>query len=202
MHQSSHDKMLDFKNRYLKGMVTKPLKILDLGSQDVNGTYKDIFDVPSWRYQGMDMAQGKNVDIVLENPYAWKEIAANSIDVLITGQALEHIEFFWITMLEIARILKPGGLCCIIAPSAGVEHKYPVDCWRFYTDGFKALSRFALLKEVEVYKQQEPESRYAESSNIWLDSVLICKKGKYPGLLSFRHRIWRYLAHKILVKGI
>ncbi len=35
MHQSSHDKMLDFKNRYLKGMVTKPLKIIGLGGQDV-----------------------------------------------------------------------------------------------------------------------------------------------------------------------
>ncbi len=148
------------------------------------------------------MALEKNVDIVLKNPYAWKEIATNSIDVLITGQALEHIVFFWITMLEIVHILKPGGLCCIIAPSAGVEYKYPVDCWRFYTDGFKALSRFFLLKEVEVYKQQEPESRYAASSNIWLDSVLICKKGKYPWLLSLRHRIWRHLAHKILVKGI
>ena len=76
----------------------------------------------------MDMTPGKNVDIVLPSPYRWRGIESNSVDVLISGQAFEHIEFFWITMLEIARVLKPGGLCCIIAPSGGAEHKYPVDC--------------------------------------------------------------------------
>ncbi len=202
MHQSSYDKMLEFKEKHLGGMAEKPLRIMDLGSQDVNGTYKDIFDNPLWSYRGIDMAPGKNVDIVLKTPYSWKEVPSNSVDVLISGQAFEHIEFFWVTMLEIARIMKPGAICCIIAPSGGVEHRYPVDCWRFYTDGLKALSRFALLEEVETYKQEEPESRYDERSNIWLDAVLVCRKGRYPMLLTLRHRIWRYLVHKVLVKGV
>jgi len=202
MHHSSYDKMLDFKNNYLKDQINKSLKILDLGSQDVNGTYRAIFNEPLWNYQGMDMNSGKNVDIVLENPYSWKEICSNSVDVLISGQAIEHVEFFWITMLEIARVLKPGGLCCIIAPSAGHEHRFPVDCWRFYCDGFKALSRFALLQEIKVYKQEEPDSKYTDSSNLWLDTVLICKKGQHPRWIALRHRIWRFLAHKVCLKGV
>ncbi len=202
MHQSSYDKMLDFKNRYLNNLTKMPLRILDLGSQDVNGTYKEIFNQSAWTYQGLDMETGKNVDIVLDNPYSWKEIGSNSIDVVISGQALEHVEFFWITMLEIARILKPGGLCCIIAPSSGHEHRFPVDCWRFYMDGFKALSRFALLQEIKVYKQEEPLPIYTDSSNLWLDTVLICKKGKHPWFLAWRHRIWRYIVHLLCVKGV
>ena len=201
MHQSSYEKMRDFKNRYLKNLKKKPLRILDLGSQDVNGTYKPLFAESAWTYQGLDMEPGKNVDIVLSNPYSWTEVPSNSADVLISGQALEHVEFFWVTMLEVSRILKPGGLCCIIAPSGGVEHRFPVDCWRFYSDGFKALSKFALLEEIEVIKQTQPDDKYTDSSNIWLDTVLICKKGVYGRLLTLKHRVWRYLAHKICLKG-
>ena len=67
MHQSSYEKMRDFKNRYLKNLKKKPLRILDLGSQDVNGTYKPLFAESAWTYQGLDMEPGKNVDIVLSN---------------------------------------------------------------------------------------------------------------------------------------
>lgn len=202
MHQSSYDKMLDFKNKYLASSKDQPLMILDLGSQDVNGTYRDIFSVKNWIYKGMDMEPGKNVDIVLKETYSWKEISSNSVDVVVSGQALEHVEFFWITMLEVARVLKPGGLCCIIAPSGGHEHRFPVDCWRFYKDGFKALSRFALLQELEVYNQNQPDPKYTDSSNEWLDTVLICRKGRHSWLLSLKHQLWRYLVHKLSVKGV
>lgn len=202
MHQSSYDKMLNFKKQYLAHLNHEPLTILDLGSQDVNGTYKDIFDETPWCYKGMDMEKGKNVDIVLKDPYSWSEIGTGSADVVISGQALEHVEYFWVTMLEIARVLKPGGLCCIIAPSSGHEHRFPVDCWRFYEDGFKALIKFALLQELKVYRQKEPEPEYADSSNAWLDVVMICKKGTYPWILEVKHRVWRYLVHKLCLVGI
>ena len=202
MHRSSYEKMLDFRSRYLNGLIGKKLRILDLGSQDVNGTYRDIFNEPNWHYQGVDLEDGKNVDIVLKDNYSWKEIRSNSVDVLISGQAFEHIEFFWISMLEVARVLRPGGLCCIIAPSGGPEHRFPVDGWRFNGDGFKALMRFALLQEVEVYGQREPNPEYKDSSNLWMDTVMICKKGRFPWILSLKHRILRYLAHKMCTQII
>ena len=129
MHKSSLDKMLAFRKKYLDSKKNEALLILDLGSLDVNGSYREYFDVFSWTYSGIDMAPGNNVDIVLKNPYNWREIKSNSVDVLISGQAFEHIEFCWITMLEIARVLRPGGMCCIIAPSGGPEHRYPVEPW-------------------------------------------------------------------------
>ena len=191
--------MLDFKKSYLKNRGTEPLLILDLGSLDVNGSYREYFDVSPWLYRGVDMTQGENVDIVLEDPYDWREIRSNSVDVLISGQAFEHIEFFWITMLEIERVLKPGGLCCIIAPSGGSEHRYPVDCWRFYTDGFAALGRFARLEVVEAFTQWKPDSRYADLSNSWRDSVLICRKESLPLLSAWRRRVLRGILHKISI---
>ena len=116
MHQSSLDKMEKFRDHYLRDKKSEPLIITDLGSMNVNGCYRPLFDIANWQYRGLDIEPGDNVDIVLKNSYSWPEIRSESVDVLISGQAFEHIEYFWITMLEIARILKPHGICCIIAP--------------------------------------------------------------------------------------
>jgi hypothetical protein len=194
--------MLAFRNKYLNDKKSEPLLILDLGSLDVNGSYREHFDLAPWTYRGMDLTPGANVDIVLKNPYKWKEIGANSVDVLISGQAFEHIEFFWITMLEIARVLKPGGLSCTIAPSAGIEHRYPVDCWRFYPDGFSALARYVRLEALEVFTQWEPDSRFTDDSNRWQDTVLVCRKPLISWYRAWRRRLWRGVLHRISLLGV
>ncbi len=198
MHQSSLDNMRYFKETYLKNAKNDPLVIFDLGSLDVNGSYRELFDNPPWLYRGLDVTAGKNVDIVLKDNYRWKEIKSNSVDVLISGQAFEHIEFFWITMLEIARILKPGGLCCIIAPSAGPEHKYPVDCWRFFPDGFSALARFARFKVEALIHRPQANDQASSHRDMWKDTVLICRKRRLPFFYAYRHFFWSKLMHWVL----
>lgn len=175
MHASSYDKMKFFRENYLSGKEDTNLKIIDLGSTDIYGCYRPIFNEAAWDYTGVDLASGTNVDLVLSDPYNWLEIDSESVDVFISGQTFEHIEYFWETILEINRILKPGGLCCIIAPSGGPEHRYPLDCWRFYSDGFKSLARYAKLDALYVKTQWEPEG-YDDGGDVWADSILIAKK--------------------------
>lgn len=182
MHQSSYIKMEKFVDKYLD--KDRELTILDIGSQDVNGTYKPLFNNPNWNYFGVDMLEAENVDIVLKNIYNWREIKSNSIDVVVSGQAFEHIEFFWVSMFEVSRVLKKDGFCCIIAPSSGFEHRYPVDCWRFYPDGFKALAKYSYLSAIDIYTEWE-KLEYSDGENIWHDSVLIAQKPK----LSLRQKI-------------
>ncbi len=130
MHDSSLTKMRGFVAAYLAEFVHAPLVILDIGSQAVEGmqTYRSLFSSPAWSYRGLDVTAGANVDVVLNDPYQWHEVESETADVVVSGQALEHIEFPWETMREIARVLKPGGVACII-------HRYPLDCWRIYPDG-------------------------------------------------------------------
>lgn len=189
--------MAYFVNHYLEMGKDKALTIYDLGSMDVNGSYRPLFENSSWKYVGLDMAAGKNVDVLLENPYKWQEIATHSADVIISGQAFEHIEFFWITMLEIARVLKPGGLCCIIAPSGGPEHRYPVDCWRFYKDGFAALARFARIRVLEVDNHRKA-ANYDDLSDTWADTMLVGRKYRLGYFWALRQRIWRWVMHRVL----
>jgi SAM-dependent methyltransferase len=180
MHTSSLEKMRKFVSQYLEIYRGKELKVLDVGSCDINGSYRSLFEVNKWQYHGLDVAAGKNVDIVIKDIYRWKEIRYNTYDVVISGQAFEHIEYFWLTMQEIARVMKTGGLCCIIAPSSGFVHKYPLDCWRFYSDGLLALARYAGLEAIEAYTENQSEA-YGEP-NIWQDSFLVAKKPR-PGII-------------------
>ena len=178
MHKSSLDKMSWFVNEYLVDYKGVNRDILDLGSYDVNGSYRAFFDDAAWHYQGVDMEAGKNVDIVLRHPYFWQEIKSKSKDVIISGQAFEHVEFFWVLIDEMARALKPGGLICIIAPSRGYEHRYPVDCWRFYPDAFRALARYAGLELLHVDTQWENKGYTEDDSDAWGDTIAVMRRPK------------------------
>lgn len=178
MHWSSLQKMRVFRDEYLGALTEVPLRIMDLGSTEMGACYRPIFDAPKWDYVGVDLTPGANVDLVLSRPYDWREIPSASVDVLISGQVLEHVEYFWLTALEIARVLKPGGLACLIAPSSGPEHRYPYDCWRFYPDGMRALAQFAHLHVLAAHTQWADLGD--PGSDFWHDSVLVAQKPKRP----------------------
>jgi hypothetical protein len=183
MHLSSMETMQKFVDEYLAPRQGKRLRILDVGSMDVNGSYRTLFDQPTWTYTGLDLEAGPGVDHVLESPYAWRNVRANSYDVVITGQAFEHIEFPWITMLQVTRALVPGGLLCMIVPSGGEEHRYPVDCWRFFPDGVAALARWGDLEPMSISTAWPGTVEYPDNSERWADTVLIARKPVVPNLV-------------------
>ena len=197
MHQSSFENVIRFRDEFMEELRTKKLRILDVGSMDVNGSYREIFDDSSWYYVGADVTPGKNVDMILDDPYRWNGIPTESVDILVSGQAFEHIEYFWLTMLEITRVLKSGGICCLIAPSGGFEHRYPVDCWRFYPDGFNALARFAGLTTLKCSCSQTPGD-YTDDSNLWKDTVLVAKKPAEGFFRKWRRRMLHRMIRMII----
>lgn len=167
MHDNSMELMKDFKEEY----VGLGARVLDVGSLDINGGYKEIFtEAEGFKYYGADVQPGPNVDVVLRDPYDWRGVIADeSMDVVISGQAFEHIKFFWRTAEEMARVLVPGGFCCIIAPSGGPEHRYPVDCWRFYPDGMRALAEYMQFDVLDVRVHWDGKCE-------WHDNRLVAQK--------------------------
>jgi SAM-dependent methyltransferase len=164
-----------FRDARLSAPRSQPLHVLDLGSTEMGACYRPIFsDKARFKYTGVDLSPGPNVDVVLKDAYKWREIPSGSVDVLISGQVLEHVSFFWITALEISRVLAPGGVACIIAPSSGPEHRYPVDCWRFYPDGMRAFAQWGRLICEEANTHWGPHAD--PGSDLWRDSVLVARK--------------------------
>jgi hypothetical protein len=127
--------------------------VLDVGGSDSNGSYREIFARPPFRYWVADIVAGLCVDIVLADPYRLP-LENGSVDVVVSGQAFEHIEFFWRTFDEMVRVLKPDGFIFLIVPSAGPIHRYPVDCYRFYPDALGALARHAACVLIDSWHDE------------------------------------------------
>ena len=160
---------------YVFGQNITGGSVLDFGSYNVNGSYRDLFNFSEWIYTGVDMKSGPNVDFVPRNLYKWEEIKSESFELVISGQAFEHCEYFWLVFEEFSRILKKGGICIIIAPSSGHEHRFPVDCWRFYPDGMRALSKYVGFNVLHVETDWDPSFQNDES-HIWKDTALVSQK--------------------------
>lgn len=181
MHKSSMLRMEWFLKTYLPETNEK-LKVLDIGSYDVNGSYKKLFPESNFDYLGIDMEAGPNVDLVVKTPYHWPNFETDSFDLVISGQAFEHNEFFWLTLEEIARVLKPGGKVCIIAPNGFEEHRYPVDCYRFFSDGMIAMARYVQLEVLHASTNAAPIGLEKDwCSEKEADSMVIAQKN-YAGL--------------------
>lgn len=179
MHKSSHSKMQWFKETYLD--ISENLEILDVGSLDPQGNYNysDIFDEENWNYTGLDYEAGNNVDIVVTDIYNWFEVEDDTYDVVISGQFFEHLEFFWLTMSQIERVLKPGGYVCIIAPSSGPKHGGDMkNCFKFYEDGLRALAKYVNLDVIHTSVNESDEAKP------WHDACLIAAKS---GAISKKH---------------
>jgi len=152
--------------------------ILDIGSRGARGpgeyTYK--VSAKNWKldYTGLDFEEGRNVDVVPKNPYIWDELETDRFDYVISGQAFEHNPFMWITFCEIARVLAPGGLTFIIAPSAGLVHRFPYDCWRYYPDSWGALCALTGLELIETLRE-DPKTKGIPGAG-WLDAGVIARK--------------------------
>lgn len=176
MHQSSYNIISRFRELVRMTFQQGKVNILDVGSYGVNGTYKEIFaDSGKYLYTGLDVNPGPNVDYTPADPYQWPELKDESFDVIISGQAFEHIEYPWLIIEEMNRVLKKNGLMCIVAPSRGPEHKYPVDCWRYYPDGFRALAKWVNLEVLEA-KATWGKSGFNDGSDQWGDAFCILFK--------------------------
>lgn len=179
MHKSTYKRMEYLIRYYEKYLLNNKdhIGVLDVGSYDVNGSYRGILNSSNYSYTGLDVCEGPNVDIVPQNPYSWSEIQDNYYDLVISGQAFEHIEYPWLTIKEIARVLCPSGLCIITAPNSMGEHRYPKDCYRYFSDGLAALAKWAELEILHVSVAGIP---YVDASEEWdhvaNDAYLVAQK--------------------------
>lgn len=195
MHTSSLAHVQGLVHKYLSGSTSKPLNIIDIGSYDVNGSYKQFFLHPEWKYTGVDLAAGPNVDVVLESPYRLP-FDSFSVDVIVSGQAFEHVEYFWCSWLEMVRVLRPGGHIFLLAPSRGPEHRYPQDCWRFYPDAYRALAKYASVELLHVSTDWEPHP--SEDSAAWGDTVGVFRQPPLSGMQMLRRRLMQQLRYRVM----
>lgn len=93
----------------------KNKKVLDIGSLDINGSNRDLFE--DCDYIGIDVGEGKNVDIVSVGHLF--DAPDNTYDVIISTEVFEHDMFYEKTVENIIRMLKPSGLFLFTCAAPG-----------------------------------------------------------------------------------
>jgi len=114
------------------------MDILEVGSRDINGHL--LRELGKGRHIGIDLHNGKNVDIVMDAgkmPKRW----TGFFDLVVTCEMLEHCFWWQLAIQEMKRVTKPGGTILITTRSKGFKkHDYPEDWWRFrHIDFFRAF---------------------------------------------------------------
>ncbi len=191
--------MRAFRSAYVATTAKPPIRVLDVGSCGMGCvTFRELFAPPMFDYVGLDIAAGKNVDMVPGDPFCWTEIESESFDLVISGNMLEHNPYFWITDAEIARVLVQDGLTVLIAPSAGYPHRVPLDCWRFYPDSWSAMCSYVGLELIETYR--EGRSWRKTVPGPWRHAMMVARKPPFKGEQSrgnFYNRIHAIVATRI-----
>ena len=125
----------------VRSRIGLPASVLEVGSLNVNGSARQFFgDAP--KYVGIDMQEGKDVDMVLNGHDLLTVFEPNSFDLVICCETLEHDDQFWLTIDRMRAIVKPGGWLIITNPGTSViRHNYPGDFYRFYSDAYKYFFR-------------------------------------------------------------
>lgn len=207
MHQSAHDAMKRCVERYMPS--GRAYDVVDFGSRCSPGqtlTHRDLLHGHDCRIMGVDVKPGRNVDRVMTKPYR-VPLPRNSADVIFSGQVFEHIPFFWASILELARVLRPGGHLFLTVPSRGHVHDVK-DCWRFYSDSMNALAVFSGLEVIEARTDFPPtiEGRrhhdYGQidmSASYWGDTVGVLRKpvGRQPLSISVVRVVLRWWANRL-----
>ncbi len=146
MHKESYEEA----KRLLSVIPCLPgARVLDVGSVNINGTFRSLVEGLGFEYTGLDIAPGRNVDIVAENPYKYP-ITDEEYDVVLSGSTMEHVEAIWDWIPELVRVTKRGGYIIITTHTSWVYHPYPVDCWRIMPDGMRYLLERSGLEVVEI----------------------------------------------------
>jgi SAM-dependent methyltransferase len=156
MHPTSLENMQKCYDRYVASglLATKTkIEVLDIGGTNINGSYRSIFAGRQFCYRVADIVSDPSVDIVLSDPYRLP-LPNASVDIVLSGQMLEHCEFFWLTFQEMVRVLKQDGFIFLIAPSTGPIHRYPVDCYRFYPDAYAALAKYTHCNLQDIWHDE------------------------------------------------
>jgi SAM-dependent methyltransferase len=141
----------------------------------VNGSLRQFFN--DSEFLCMDMESHSSVDIVCKpgEPFPF---ADNCFDVILSTSCFEHDPLFWMTFIEMTRVVKPNGIIYINAPSSGYQHNYPGDNWRFYAHAADSLAYWSYFyyKDKDLKHIVTVQDKFIINAPPWNDSVMVFRK--------------------------
>ena len=144
---------VDFIKRNLKKYDIKPTSVLDIGSIDINGSPRHLFDC---EYTGVDRVEGKNVDVVRRGEDYILEYEGSGHDVLLCLNTMEHTNNFWHLSECIRLHLEKGSYYFMSVPTVGFPVHQQPDYYRFTEQAVREV----LMKSFEVLELEQISSKF------------------------------------------
>lgn len=165
MHESAKTEMRRLVDKYGR----HPRTVLDVGSYDVNGNYREFFDRTKTEYIGIDLRPGLNVDIVVDD-FSPLPLPADGIgwQMVVSGSTLEHCRNPFRLVKRIRDAMAPGALFICTTPFCWHYHEHPIDCFRFAPEGMRSICDEAGLETVEAYM--------VEIRSLRVDTYLVARR--------------------------
>jgi hypothetical protein len=134
MHPNS---MLLFE-KYALPYIKQNMKVLEIGPDLFPSTYQQLSRDITQTWHTLDMLDDPKLTYPKSGEYEFA-IPDGAYDVVLSGSVIEHVRKPWKWVPELARVTKSGGLVITVNPVSWWYHEQPVDCWRMYPEGMKAL---------------------------------------------------------------
>lgn len=129
-----------FIERYAVPAIPAGTRILEIGSLNINGTVRDLFEPACEEYIGIDLRSGAGVDEIIDAHSLRHRFRWRSFGAVICLETLEHDPRFWITLQNIQFVLRKGGILAVSVPNFQfIYHAEPKDYWRFSTDSVQEI---------------------------------------------------------------
>ena len=113
--------------------------VLEVGSRDYGSTasFRDFYAASE--YVGLDMSEGKNVDVVADLEQGTAPLQEGHFALAICCSVLEHVRRPWVFAENLTRLVRPGGSLYMSVPWVWRYHAYPDDYFRFSHRGVMSL---------------------------------------------------------------
>lgn len=125
--------------KYAREYFRPESRVLEIGPDRDPSTYcTAVGQTAAW--DTLDFASRNDVPLTYRtlDEYTFP-VPDAAYDIVFAAQVIEHVRKIWRWMPELARVCRPGGVVVIINPVSWHYHESPVDCWRIYPEGMRAL---------------------------------------------------------------
>jgi SAM-dependent methyltransferase len=150
-----HENSMRIFMKYARPRFACGMRVLEVGPL-IPSNFQEAVGDPSIRWETIDIYLSPKLTYTMSNPYKFP-VPDETFDLVFSANVIEHVRLPWKWVPEVVRVCKKGGLMITINPVNWGFHEYPVDCWRLYPEGLKALYAESGL-ETQVAKFESLET--------------------------------------------
>ena len=109
-------------DQHAEAALNKPLRCIDVGGADVNGSARRVVDSGTRRcntWIGVDIEEGPGVDHVMDCRKPPPDDMRESFDLVLCTEVFEHVQDWSSIVITIHELLVPGGVALMTCASMG-----------------------------------------------------------------------------------